>query len=80
VVRAQDSPGDDLCMRVFNFCPAGTISDWTNGDVARVCHVGTELETVYDAGAQTGPSTYYSKKSVPKARSFAVKYLRLNFC
>ena len=61
MVHAQDSPGDDLAS-VFLIFSAGTIPDWANGNVARVCQVGTELKTVNDAGAQTAPQLTVQKK------------------
>jgi hypothetical protein len=48
VVHAQGSPGNDLGKRVFDFRAADTISDWTNGGVARLCYVGTEFKTLND--------------------------------
>jgi hypothetical protein len=53
VVHAQDSPGDDLGQRVFDYCAAGTISDCANCGVARFCHVGTKLKALNDSDAQT---------------------------
>jgi hypothetical protein len=50
VVNPQDSQGDDLGERVFDFCAADTISDWARRNVACVCHVGAKLKILNDAG------------------------------
>lgn len=86
MVHAQDSSRDDLGECVFDFCAADTIPAWANGGVARVCHMGTKLETLNDADLTVRRFILYiDKPRCTEGEEFRrpipePQLLNLNFC